>query len=89
MGPGNVVNEAQMREVAIGSAIYLRGGKPSEFGFVGLVGDAAAKTREGNIETRQFAIKQTGKEAKEKILANAIAWLANEAKKDPLIAPAK
>ena len=88
-GPGNVVNEAQMREVAIGSAIFLRGRNPSEFGFKGLVGDPSAKTRQGNIEARQFAIKQNDKEVKEKTLAKAIAWLAIEAKKDPPIAPAK
>ena len=81
-GPGNVINQAEVREVAIGSAIYLRGRDPIDFGFTGLVNKPANK-REDEIHSTLFTVKPVGtNDEKEKVLEKAIQWLAEQAKKE-------
>lgn len=85
-GPGNVINQAQVREVAIGSAIFLRGRDPGDFGFSGVAG----KKRDEHIHSTHFTVKPTGtNDEKEKVLAAAIAWLEAEAKKETPARPKK
>ena len=43
-GPGNLINQAQVREVAIGSALYLRGRDPADFGFTCLANQKPRKS---------------------------------------------
>jgi RNA polymerase sigma factor (sigma-70 family) len=79
-GPGNLINQAEVREVAIGSAIFLRGRDPRDFGFSCLVTQDPPKKREDAIGSTLFTVAPAGsKEEKEKILATAVDWLAKEA----------
>jgi RNA polymerase sigma factor (sigma-70 family) len=87
-GPGNLINQAQVREVAIGSAIFLRGRDPIDFGFTGLANQRPPKRRDDDIHSTLFTVQPVGpKEEKEKTLAAAIKWLAQEAKQDEPPAP--
>jgi hypothetical protein len=81
-GPGNVINQAQVREVAIGSAIFLRGRHPADFGFTGLASDRAAKRREDEIPSMLFTVMPVGTNAqKDEVLAKAVQWLEAQAGK--------
>jgi hypothetical protein len=89
-GPGNLINQAQVREVAIGSALFLRGRDPVAFGFTGLANQRPPRKREDDIHSTLFTVLPGGpKEEKDKTLAAAIAWLAREAKQDEPSAPPK
>jgi hypothetical protein len=80
-GPGNLINQAEVREVAIGSALFLRGRNPCDFGFICLTRENPAKTREDAIHSTLFTVAPGGtREEKEKVLATEIEWLAKEAK---------
>jgi hypothetical protein len=84
-GRGNLINQAEVREVAIGSAIFLRGRDPRDFGFTCLIGQTPAKKREDAIDSTLFTILPVGtKDEKEKVLKNAVEWLAKEAEPTPL-----
>jgi hypothetical protein len=84
---GNLINQAEVREVAIGSAIFLRGRDPRDFGFTCLINQTPAKKREDDIHSTLFTVLEGGKgEKKEVVLAKAIEWLADAAKP---IAPKK
>lgn len=88
-GPGNLINEAQVREVAIGSAIFLRGRNPVDFGFTCLANQSPAKKRDDDIHSTLFTVLPVGTNAeKDKVLSAAVEWLEAEAKKD-VPAPAK
>lgn len=79
-GPGNIRNQAEVREVAIGSAIFLRGRDPRDFGFTCLISQKPAKKREDAIDSTLFTILPVGsRDEKEKVLKDAIEWLAKEA----------
>lgn len=81
-GPGNIINQAQVREVAIGSALFLRGRHPTEFGFT-MANQIPAKKRDDEIHSTVFTVKPTGTtDEKDKVLAAAIEWLEAEARRD-------
>lgn len=87
-GPGNLINQAQVREVAIGSAIFLCGHNPAEFGFTCLANQKPTKKRDDDIHSTLFTVVPAGKSAeKEKVLAAAKEWLEGEARKDPPATP--
>jgi hypothetical protein len=82
-GPGNLINQAQVREVAIGSALFLRGRDPDEFGFTCLANQRPAKKRDDDIHSTLFTVMPTGtNEEKDKVLAAAIQWLEKDWKAD-------
>jgi hypothetical protein len=87
-GPGNLINQAQVREVAIGSAIFLRGRDPVDFEFTCLAIQRPLKKREDDIHSTLFTVLPVGTNAeKDKVLAAAVEWLEAEEKKDPLPTP--
>ncbi len=81
-GPGNLRNQAEVREVAIGSAIFLRGRDPVDFGFRLL----ANQKRGDDIRSMLFPVLGRNDE-KEKTLKRAIQWLADEEEKEQKPAP--
>lgn len=82
-GPGNIINQAQVREVAIGSAIFLRGRDPADFGFDCLKRQTPPNKRDDDIHSTLFTVLPIGTNAdKDKVLSAAVQWLEGEAKKD-------
>jgi hypothetical protein len=85
-GPGNLINQAQVREVAIGSAIFIRGRDPVDFGFTCLANQRPLKKREDDIHSTLFTVLPVGTNMeKDKVLAAAVEWLASKAKKDSAV----
>jgi hypothetical protein len=87
-GPGNLINQAQVREVAIGSALFLRGRDPVDFGFTCLANQRPAKKRDDDIHSTLFTVMPSSRnEEKDKVLAAAVQWLEKDWKGDKPLPP--
>jgi hypothetical protein len=71
--PGNVINQAEVREVAVGTALFLKGKHPADHGFTGLKDGPRRLAATDEIVTMQFTLAPGDTvEAKEKLLRAAI-----------------